>query len=59
MIKVKQIAESKNEKAAIALENFLNSIGEERIINIVATPNMIMAKSPITPDTMYTVLYRG
>ena len=58
MIKVYQTTENKNDKAAIALERFLNVIGEDKIINIVATPNSIMTRSPITPDTMYTVIYR-
>ena len=58
MIKVYQTTENKNEHAAVALERFLNVIGEDKIINIVATPNSIMTRSPITPDTMYTVIYR-
>ncbi|TQI69008.1 hypothetical protein [Clostridium sp. KNHs216] len=58
MIKVKQISENKNEKAEKALADFLNQIGEDKIVNIVASPDAIMARSPITPTTLYTVIYR-
>lgn len=59
MIKVEQIMSGKNEKSRRELETFLNKIGEDNIINIAASPDAISSTSPITPTTMYTVIYKA
>lgn len=41
------------------LEDFLNGLGEEKIINIVACPACVPAKQPLTPPTLYTIFYRA